>query len=51
MQVSLHPVTIDRYETGRILIRNGVEDGDWIVGKGAQLLYPGRLVRRAGDSQ
>lgn len=51
MQVSLHPVTIDRYETGRILIRDGVEDGAWIVGKGAQLLYPGRMVRRAGENK
>lgn len=51
MQVSLLPITIDRYETGRILLSDGVEEGTWVVGKGAQLLYPGRTVRRAGESQ
>jgi len=51
MQVSLHPVTIDRYETGRVLLSGGVEEGAWIVSKGAQLLYPGRTVRRAGENQ
>ena len=50
MKVSLHPVTIDRYETGRILLSDGVEEGAWIVSKGAQLLYPGRTVRRAGEN-
>jgi RND family efflux transporter MFP subunit len=50
MQVSLHPVTIDRYETGRVLLSGGVEEGAWIVSKGAQLLYPGRTVRRAGEN-
>lgn len=51
MQVSLLPVTIDRYETGRILLDDGVEEGDWIVGKGAQLLYPGRTVRHVEAKQ
>lgn len=51
MEVSLQPVTIDRYETGRILLKGGVEDGEWVVSKGAQLLYPGRTVRRAGVEQ
>lgn len=50
MQVSLRPVTIDRYETGRVLLSDGVEEGAWIVSKGAQLLYPGRTVRRAGEN-
>jgi len=48
MQVSLQPVMIDRYETNRILLNGGIEEGAWVVGKGAQLLYPGRTVRRAG---
>jgi membrane fusion protein, multidrug efflux system len=51
MQVTLLPVTVDRYETGRILLRSGVEEGEWIVTKGAQLLYPGRTVRRVGADQ
>lgn len=51
MRVALQPVTVDRFETGRILLASGVEEGDWIVTKGAQLLYPGRPVRRAGAEQ
>ncbi|MCY0096678.1 efflux RND transporter periplasmic adaptor subunit [Hoeflea ulvae] len=51
MKVALQPVTIDRYVTGQILLESGVEEGDWIVTKGAQLLYPGRTVRRAGADQ
>ncbi|AKH98986.1 RND family efflux transporter, MFP subunit [Hoeflea sp. IMCC20628] len=51
MHVVLQPVEIDRYETGRFLLSGGVEEGDWIVTKGAQLLYPGRLVRRVGEDQ
>ena len=45
MTVTPIPVVIDRYETGRILIASGIEDGTMIVGKGTQLLYPGRVVR------
>jgi len=51
MRVSLQAVTIDRYETGRVLLKGGIEAGEWIVSKGAQLLYPGRTVRRAGVDQ
>lgn len=51
MQVSLQPVEIDRYDTSRIILSEGIEDGSWIVTKGAQLLYPGRTVRRAGADQ
>lgn len=51
MQVSLQPIEVDRYETSRILLNGGIEEGDWIVTKGAQLLYPGRTVRRAGAGQ
>lgn len=51
MQVTLQPVTVDRFETGRILLRGGVEEGDWIVTKGSHLLYPGRSVRRVGADQ
>lgn len=51
MQVSLHRIEIDRYDTGLILVSDGVDDGDLIVAKGSQLLYPGRKVRRAELSQ
>ncbi len=51
MTVSLLSVRIDRYETGRIVLSDGVEDGMMIVGRGAQLLYPGRVVRAAEGAQ
>ncbi|SPH23329.1 Efflux pump periplasmic linker BepD [Defluviimonas aquaemixtae] len=49
MTVTLQPVEIERFETGRILIKSGIEDGDLVVGAGAQLLYPGRTVRAAEE--
>lgn len=45
MAVSAQPIVIDRYETGRIVVASGIEDGMLIVAKGAQLLFPGRIVR------
>jgi membrane fusion protein, multidrug efflux system len=51
MEVSLHPVKVERYATGEVLLAGGVEDGEWIVTRGAQLLYPGRIVRRAEAGQ
>jgi len=49
MQVSPQQIVIDRYETGRVILASGVEDGDLIVGRGAQLLFPGRVVAAAKD--
>ncbi len=51
MAVSLLPVLIDRYETGRIILADGVADGTLVVGRGSQLLYPGRIVRAAEVGQ
>ncbi|WP_413872624.1 efflux RND transporter periplasmic adaptor subunit [Albidovulum sp.] len=48
MAVSTVPVAIDRYETGRFVVAAGIADGALIVARGAQLLYPGRIVRAAG---
>tara|TARA_R110002096_G_scaffold22830_7_gene73141 strand:- start:4516 stop:5559 length:1044 start_codon:yes stop_codon:yes gene_type:complete len=42
--VSLKPITLDRFETGDIILKSGVNEGDIVVTKGAQLLYPGRIV-------
>lgn len=47
MAVALLPVTVDRYETGRVILAGGIDDGTLVVGKGSQLLYPGRIVRSA----
>ena len=47
MTVSIRLITIDRFETGRIIVAEGLEDGTLVVARGAQLLYPGRVVRQA----
>jgi len=49
MAVSLRQITVDRYETGRIVLAGGLEDGTLVVTRGAHLLYPGRLVQFAED--
>lgn len=49
--VSLTPVAVERYETGRIVLSGGIEDGDRVVTRGAQLLYPGRVVRTVEVTQ
>lgn len=51
MAVSTLPVQIERYETGRIVVASGIADGALIVARGAQLLYPGRIVRAAEGVQ
>lgn len=47
MTVSTRPIVIERYETGRIVVASGLDDGALVVGRGAQLLYPGRVVQTA----
>lgn len=42
--VSLQQVDIDRFETARMILKNGLEEGTIVVTDGAQLLYPGRTV-------
>jgi len=52
MRVALKQIVVDRFETGNILVEDGIEEGALVVSAGAQLLYPGRLVRAAqGASQ
>ena len=43
--VSLRQVQVLRHESGRVLIDGGLTDGDLVVGRGNQLLFPGREVR------
>lgn len=45
--VSIRPITLDRFETGTLVVKTGVSDGDLVVSKGTQLLYPGRVVSYA----
>lgn len=49
--VSLTPVTVESYRSGTIVISGGITKGDLVVGRGAQLLYPGRVVRAAGGTE
>lgn len=51
MTVSLRQINIDRFETGRILVEEGLEEGMLVVTRGAQLLYPGRVVRQVEGSK
>lgn len=44
--VSIVPIEIDRYDTGALVVKSGLEPGDTVVGEGSQLMYPGRLVTR-----
>ncbi|WP_429809091.1 efflux RND transporter periplasmic adaptor subunit [Ensifer sp. B1-9] len=45
--VSLRPVTVDRYDAGQVIIRNGLAPGEIVVTAGSQLLRPGQLVEFA----
>jgi membrane fusion protein, multidrug efflux system len=49
--VALTPVTVESYQSGTIVFSDGIEKGDLVVGHGAQLLYPGRVVRAAGGAE
>lgn len=47
--VALAPVGIERFDTGRVVLRSGLAPGDRVVGEGSQLMYPGRRVRTAEE--
>lgn len=49
--VTLTEVEVARYGTETVDIASGLEDGDQVVGAGSQLLYPGRIVQAAGETQ
>lgn len=42
--VSLRSIAVEGYEVGRIVVREGVEDGQMVVTRGQQLLRPGQVV-------
>jgi membrane fusion protein, multidrug efflux system len=48
--VSLKPVTIDGYDTGVLLIRDGLEPGEIVVTTGGHLLRPNQTVALAGEA-
>ncbi len=45
--VALRPVTVAGYEVGRLLVRDGLADGQVVVTRGGQLLHPGERVNVA----
>lgn len=42
--VSLRPIAVEGYETGKVVVRDGLQPGDIVVTGGAQLLRPGQVV-------
>jgi RND family efflux transporter MFP subunit len=47
---SLKPVTVDRYEAGAVVIKDGLEPGERVVVDGGKLLSSGQLVSYADGS-
>jgi multidrug efflux pump subunit AcrA (membrane-fusion protein) len=47
--VSLKPVEIANYETGRVVISGGLSPGDTVVVDGGKMLRPGQKVRLEGE--
>lgn len=47
-KVSLRPITVEGYETGRVAVREGIRPGEVVVTGGAQLLRPDQVVAFAG---
>ncbi|MCB1340176.1 MAG: efflux RND transporter periplasmic adaptor subunit [Pseudooceanicola sp.] len=43
--VALRQIGIARYTSDRILVAEGLSEGEIVVGLGSQLLYPGRIVQ------
>ncbi len=42
--VSLRPITVEAYETGKVVVRGGLQPGEIIVTGGAQFLRPNQVV-------
>ena len=42
--VSLKPITIEGYETGKVVVREGLQPGEIVVTAGAQFLRPRQVV-------
>jgi RND family efflux transporter MFP subunit len=43
-RVQLTPVRIERFTNGTVILADGVQPGQTVVGAGSQMLYPGRQV-------
>ena len=49
--VELRQVRVHRYTSDSVLLEGGVEPGETVVSYGAQLLYPGRVVKPVEDTE
>ncbi|SLN37827.1 efflux RND transporter periplasmic adaptor subunit [Roseisalinus antarcticus] len=45
MTVSERPIDLWHHAEGRLILQSGVEEGEFVVTRGVQLLYPGRNIR------
>lgn len=48
--IALREVVISRFTSDTIELSSGVEDGEWVAGAGAHLLFDGRKVRLPQDT-
>ena len=42
--MSLKPITVEGYETGKVVVREGLQPGEIVVTGGAQFLRPQQVV-------
>lgn len=49
--VVVRPVDVVTYESGAIVVRDGLKDGELVVARGASLLRPGQVVSFANGSK
>ncbi|AVO56637.1 efflux RND transporter periplasmic adaptor subunit [Pseudomonas chlororaphis] len=49
-KTTLHTVTVGRYQTGKVIISDGLEGGEKVVIAGGQLLHPGMLVEIVSET-
>ncbi|MCY1412269.1 Multidrug resistance protein MdtA [compost metagenome] len=50
-KVSLRSVQVLRYLTGRVILKDGLKDGEKVVVAGGQLLHPGMQIEIANESK
>ena len=49
--VALRPIRIERYDSSRILVAEGLKPGDRVVTTGSQMLRPGETVQPVGEGE
>ena len=49
--VTIRAVAVTTYESGAIVVRDGLDDGEIVVARGSSLLRPGQIIRFADGSK